>query len=75
LQAQDDQGDQHPVGQHQPVAWPGPSSTAAWVAAPLVEGALVGGGPRVGELDDQLGEVLPGQPGEDPMGKGRAGPC
>jgi hypothetical protein len=38
----------------------GPGAAAAWVAAALVQGAMVGGGPRVGELDDQAGEVVPG---------------
>jgi hypothetical protein len=75
LQAQDDQGDQHPIDEDEPVAGAGPGSAAAWVAAALVQGGLVGGGPRVGELDDQLGEVLPGQTGEDTMGEGRTGPC
>ncbi len=40
-----------------------------------VQGALVGGGPWVGKLDDHVGEVLPGQPGDDPMGEGRRGAC
>jgi hypothetical protein len=37
------------------------------VTLPLVtlEGGLVGGGPRFGHLDGQVGEVLPGQAGED----------
>jgi hypothetical protein len=30
------------------------------VAAALVQGILVGGGPQVVELDDQAGEVVPG---------------
>src|SRR6266536_2081289 len=53
----------------------GAGGTLAWVAAALPEGALVGGGPRVGQLDDQVGQVLPRQPGEDRMGEGRTGPC
>jgi len=39
------------------------------------QGGLVGGGPRVGKLDDQVGEAVPGDPGEATMGQGRAGPC
>jgi hypothetical protein len=53
----------------------GAGGALAWVAAALLEGALVGGGPRVGKLDDQVGEVLQGQPGENPVGEGRTGPC
>ena len=75
LQAQDHQGDQHAVTEDQAVVGAGPGGTLAWVAAALLEGALVGGSPRVGQLDDQLGQVLPGQPGEDRMGEGRTGPC
>jgi pimeloyl-ACP methyl ester carboxylesterase len=45
------------------------------MAAALVQGALVGGGPRIGQLGDQLAQVLPRQAGEDRMGEGRTGPC
>jgi hypothetical protein len=38
------------------------------VAAALLQGGLVGGGPGVGRLDGQVGEVVPGHPGEDRMG-------
>jgi hypothetical protein len=75
LEAQDHQGDQHPVCEDQLVVGPGAGGTPTRVAAALVQGALVGGGPRVGELGEQFGEVLPGDPGEDRMGEGRTGPC
>jgi hypothetical protein len=54
LQAQHDQGGQDSVGEGQPVAWAGPGGTATRMPAALPQGGLVGGGPRVGELDDQL---------------------
>ena len=75
LEAQDHQGDQHPVTEDQLVVGAGAGGALTWVAAALLEGALVGGGPRVGELDGQVGKVLPGDPGEDRMGHGRTGPC
>jgi hypothetical protein len=75
LQAQDHQGGQDPVGEDQLVVGPGAGGTLAWVAAALVQGALARGGPRVGQLDDQLAKVLPGDPGEDRMREGRTGPC
>jgi hypothetical protein len=72
LEAQGDQGDQHPIGGDQPVVGAGSGSTAARMASALPQGALVGGGgPRVGKLVDHVGEVLPGQPGDDPVGEGR----
>jgi hypothetical protein len=67
LQAQDHQGDQHAVTQDQTMAGAGASGALAWVAAALLEGALVRGGPRAGQLGGQVGEALPGQPGEDRM--------
>lgn len=75
LEPQDHQGGQHPIGEDQLVVGAGTGGTLAWVAAALLEGALVGGGPRVGELGDQLAQVLPRQPSEDRMLKGRTGPC
>jgi hypothetical protein len=75
LKAQDYQGDQDPVAEDQPVARPGPDGALARMASTLVQRALVGGGPRAGQLSDQVGEVLPGQPGEDRMGEGRTSPC
>jgi hypothetical protein len=74
LEPQDHQGDQHTVIEDQAVVGAG-GGALAWVAAALLQGALVGGGPRVGKLHDQVGEVLPGQPGENPVGEGRTGPC
>jgi hypothetical protein len=35
------------------------------VAATLLQGTFVAGGPGVGQLDDQLAKMLPGDPGED----------
>jgi hypothetical protein len=67
LQAQDHQGDQHAVTQDQTMAGAGASGALAWVAAALLEGAFVRGGPRAGQLGGQVGEALPGQPGEDRM--------
>ena len=66
MQPQYDQGDQHPIGEAQPMVGAGVGSTATRMASALPQGALVGGGPRVGKLHDQVGEVLPGQTGEDP---------
>src|SRR6266704_1841704 len=56
------------------VAGAGAGGAAAWVAAAGAQRALVGGGPRVGELGDQVAQVLPRQSGEDRMGEGRTGP-
>jgi hypothetical protein len=53
----------------------GAGGALARVAAALLQGALVRGGPRAGQFREQLGEVLPGEPGEDRMGEGRTGPC
>jgi hypothetical protein len=64
LEPQNHQGDQHTVTEDQAVVGAGAGGALAWVAAALLEGALVGGDPRVGKLHDQVGEVLPGQPGE-----------
>jgi hypothetical protein len=75
LEAQDHQGGQDPVAEDQLVVGPGAGGTLVRVAAALVQGALVGGGPRVGQFGDQLAQVLPGDPGEDRMGEGRTGPC
>ena len=75
LEAQDHQGGQDSVGEDQLVVGPGAGGMLAWMAAALVQGALVGGGPRIGQLGDQLAQVLPRQAGEDRMGEGRTGPC
>jgi hypothetical protein len=75
LEPQDHQSDQHTVTEDQAVVGAGAGGALAWVAAALLQGGLVGGGPRVGKLHGQVGEVLPGQPGEDPVGEGRTGPC
>jgi hypothetical protein len=74
LEAQGDQGGQDPVGEDQLVVGAGASGALAWVAAAGEQGGLVGGGPRLGELGEQLAEVLPGQPGEARIGQGRTGP-
>jgi hypothetical protein len=68
LEAQDDQGGQDPVDQYQPVVRAGTGGAAARMPAAVVEAGLVGGGPWVGKFDGQVGEVLPGQPGEDTTG-------
>jgi len=75
LGAQHDEGDHDPVGEAEPLVGAGTGGPLAVVATALAEHALVGGGPRVGELGDQVGEVLPGDAGEDRMGEGRTGPC
>jgi hypothetical protein len=75
LEAEDHQGDQDPVAEAQAVVGAGAGGAPAWVAAALLGGGLVGGGPGLGQLDGQLGQVLPGQPGEARMGEGRTGPC
>ena len=59
LEAQDHQGGQDSVGEDQLVVGPGAGGPLAWMAAALVQGALVGGGPRIGQLGDQLFQVLP----------------
>jgi len=75
LGAQHDEGDHDPVGEAEPLVGAGTGGPLAVVATALAEHALVGGGPRVGELGDQVGEVLPGDAGEARMGEGRTGPC
>jgi hypothetical protein len=75
LAAQDHQGGQDPVAECQAVVASGAGGALAWVAAALLQGAFVGGAPRVGQLDGQRGQVLPGDPGEDRMGEGGTGPC
>jgi hypothetical protein len=75
LQAQDHQGGQDPVTQDEALVGAGAGGALAWVAAALLEGAVVRGSPRAGQFGERLGEVLPGQPGEDRMGEGRTGPC
>jgi hypothetical protein len=75
LGAQTDQGRQHPVAEGQPVAWAGAGRPAPGMAPALVEGGLAVGGPGVGQLDDEVAEVLPGDAGEARMGQGRTGPC
>jgi hypothetical protein len=65
LEPQDHQSDQHTVGEDQPLVGSGTGGALAWVAAALLECGLVGGGPGIGQLDGQVGEVLPRQPGED----------
>jgi hypothetical protein len=71
LEAEDHQGDQEPVAKAQAVVGAGAGGAPAWVAAALLEG----GGPGLGQLDGQLGQVLLVQPGEARMGKGRTSPC
>ena len=75
LEPQVDQGAQHAVAEGQAVVGSSPGGALAWVAAALLQGAFVRGGPWVGQLHDQVGEVLPGQPREDRMGQPRPGPC
>jgi hypothetical protein len=75
LEAEDHQGDQDPVAEAQAVVGAGAGGALPWVAAALLEGGLVGGGPGLGQLDGQLGQVLLVQPGEARMGEGRTGPC
>jgi hypothetical protein len=71
---EDGRGSGYPFG-GQRVTEIGEAVGVTRMASALPQGALVGGGPRVGKLVDQVGEVSPGQPGEDPMGEGRTGPC
>jgi hypothetical protein len=75
LEAQHHQRRQHPVAEGQPRLGPGTSSTTAPMAAALGEGAFVPRRPGVGQLDDKVAEVLPGEPGKARMGQGRTGPC
>jgi len=53
----------------------GAGGAAAWVAAAVGQRGLVLGGPGVGQLGDELAQVLPGDAGEARMGKGRTDPC
>jgi hypothetical protein len=75
LEPQADEGDQGPVKEDEPLLGPGPGGAAAHVTAAPLQGGLVGGGPGVGQLGDQLAKLLPGDPGEDRMGEGRTSPC
>jgi hypothetical protein len=64
LEPQAHQGGQDPVTEDQLVMGPGAGGTLTPVAAALLEGTLVGGGPGVGELGDQVAQVLLRQSGE-----------
>jgi hypothetical protein len=75
LESQDHQSDEHPVTGDQPMGGAGPSGMPTRVAATLLQGTFVADGPWVGQLDDQLAKVLPGDPGEDWMSEGRVGAC
>jgi len=74
LEPQADEGDQDPAKEDGPLLGPGPGGAAAHMAAALLQGGLVGGGPEVGQLGDQLARLLPGDPGQDRMGEGRTSP-
>jgi hypothetical protein len=65
LEAQVDQGGQDSIGEDEPVVGAGASGALPRVPAAGEQGALLGGGPRGGELGNQLAQMLPGQPGED----------
>jgi hypothetical protein len=75
LEPQHHQGRQHAVTQDQPLLGPGPGGPPPRMAASAVQRTLVGGGPGVGQLSDQVAKVFPGQPGKARMGEGRTGPC
>jgi hypothetical protein len=63
LQAQHDQGGQHPVAQDQPLVRAGAGGAA------VGQRGLVLGGPGVGQLGDGLAQVLPGDAGEGRLGR------
>jgi hypothetical protein len=72
LEARHDQGDDHPVDEHQLVvragSWRAPTVvTSAFTRPPLPRGR-----PGVGELDDEFAKAPRGEAGEDTLGQGRA---
>jgi hypothetical protein len=62
LQAQHDQGHQHPVAHGQPLVGPAPAARRRGAAA-VGQCGLVLGGPGVGQFGDELAQVLPGDAG------------
>ncbi|HEV8653031.1 MAG TPA: hypothetical protein VG276_27490 [Actinomycetes bacterium] len=64
LEAQVHQGGQDPVAEDQLVVGAGAGGAPARVAAALLECALVGGGPRAGELGGHDPAGAPGPRGE-----------
>lgn len=73
LESKDDQGGDHPVGEHQVVVRPGPGCPQAVAAPSCPQLAFLGSGPFLGRLADQRAESAAGQAGTDTMGQGRAG--
>lgn len=73
LKAQDHQGGDHSIGEHQLVVRSGTGRAQTLVASTFVEPPCFGGHPGAGQLSDQRTESTPGQTGADAMGKGRAG--
>ena len=74
LEPQDHQRDDHPVREHQLMAWACAFGAQPVPAAPVPQPRLLLRQPRLGELFDQLAELAARQAGADTMRQGRAGP-
>jgi len=74
LEAQDHQGGDDPVGDDQLMVRAGSGGPQALMAATVAQAGFLLGGPRFGQLGDQLAQALAGDAGADAMRQGRAGP-
>lgn len=72
LEPQDDQRGDDPVGEHQLVIRSRTGRTQPAAASTLVQSALLGGHPYLGQLCDQRTESTALKAGENTMGQGRA---
>ncbi len=66
-----DQGDQHPVGEHQPVLAARPGGTVTLPAPPLMQCRFPPGLRRPGQLLDKTAEMCTRDVCEGRMGQGR----
>jgi len=73
LEAQHDQGGYDPVGERQVVVGAGAFGPLSVTASAFPQSGLLLGGPRVGQLGDELGQPPARDAGEDTMRQGRAG--
>jgi hypothetical protein len=74
LEPQDDQGDDDPVGEDQLVIRTGAGGPQALASTALVQVGLLLGPSRLGQLDDEFGQMTARDTGADTMRQGRAGP-
>ncbi|WP_185148983.1 hypothetical protein [Streptomyces sp. Ag109_O5-1] len=74
LEAQDDHGGDHPVGENQLVARARAGGALPFMASAFAQAGLLSGDPRGGELGDQLAQEAAWEAGADAMAQGRAGP-